>query len=332
VTEPLGGFDRRRVRPSSAGAVPTPSPALSTTSLWKRYRRGPWALEDVSLSIPAGRIVALVGPNGAGKSTLIRTWLGFEKATRGEVRSAGVDPWRKRGDAIAHLGYIPQQPSLYDELTVEEHVDLAAYLRKGLDRARALERIDELRLPRRSRADELSGGQRAQLGLALVLAAGATILLLDEPLASLDPLARREFLEVLRREAAASGATVLISSHIVRDIEDACEDVIVLVAGRVRLDAEVASARASHRVLPAAALPADAPADAALVGRFPSDAGEQVLARTDGTALLLEARVPSLEELVLGYLASGEHATAGPLVTGADGDPTPARPTVGTTT
>ena len=180
-------------------------PALTATDLWKRYRRGRWALEDISVSIPAGRIVALVGPNGAGKSTLLRTWLGFERATRGEVRAAGVDPWRQRGEAIRQLGYIPQQPALYDELTVEEHVDLAAYLRRGLDRAQALERIDELGLPRRSRADELSGGQRAQLGLSLVLAAGASILLLDEPLASLDPLARREFLDVLRREAAALG-------------------------------------------------------------------------------------------------------------------------------
>jgi ABC-2 type transport system ATP-binding protein len=277
-------------------------PSLQANNLWKRYRRGRWALEDVSVQIPTGRIVALVGPNGAGKSTLIRTWLGFERATRGEVRSAGVDPWRQRGEAIRHLGYIPQQPALYDELTVEEHVDLAAYLRRGLDRDRALERIDELGLPRRSRADELSGGQRAQLGLALVLAAGARILLLDEPLASLDPLARREFLDVLRREARASGATVVISSHIVRDIEEACEDVIVLVAGRVRLDAPIETARAGHRIVPASAA-----SSGTLVGRFPAEEGELALVRSAGTG-----RVPGFEELVLGYLAAAPDAPAEP--------------------
>ncbi len=255
-----------------------------------------------------------MGPNGAGKSTLLRTWLGFEKATRGAVRAAGLDPWRRRGEAIRHLGYIPQQPALYDELTVEEHVDLAAYLRKGLDRAQALERIDELGLPRRSRADELSGGQRAQLGLSLVLAAGASILLLDEPLASLDPLARREFLEVLGREATALGATVVISSHIVRDIEDACEDVLVLVAGRVRLHEPIETARASHRVVPVdpVALGADG-----VVGRFPADGAELALVRvSDGGDAT--GRVPSLEELVLGYLAADSSVT----------EPSPAVPPV----
>jgi ABC-2 type transport system ATP-binding protein len=280
-------------------------PSLQATGLWKRYRRGRWALEDVSIAISAGRTVALVGPNGAGKSTLIRTWLGFERATRGEVRAAGVDPWRRRGEAIRQLGYIPQQPALYDELTVEEHVDLAAYLRHGFDRERALARVEELGLPRRSRADELSGGQRAQLGLSLVLAAGARILLLDEPLASLDPLARREFLAVLRRETATSGATVLISSHIVRDIEDACEDVLILVAGRIRLHSPIGAARASHRVVDA---DAPAPGPTAVVGRFPGDAAELVLVRPPAGESGI-GRAPSLEELVLGYLAADGSAT-----------------------
>ena len=287
------------VAPPPSGS---PSLALETKALWKRYGRGRWALEDVSIAIPAGRIVALVGPNGAGKSTLLRTWLGFERATRGEVRAAGIDPWRRRGDAIRELGYIPQQPALYDELSVEEHVDLAGYLRRGLDRERALARIDELGLPRASRADELSGGQRAQLGLALVLATGARILILDEPLASLDPLARREFLDVLRREARASGATVVISSHIVRDIEEACEDLVVLVAGRVRLHAPVETARAGHRIVPGAEA-----TSASLVGRFPTDDGQLALVRGAGPG-----RVPGLEELVLGYLADAQSAVDGP--------------------
>lgn len=270
-------------------------PALSTQGLWKRYRRGPWALADVSLAIVPGRIVALVGPNGAGKSTLIRTWLGFERATRGDVRVAGVDPWRKRGDALRALGYIPQQPALYDELSVEEHVDLAAYLRRGLDRHAALARIDDLGLPRRSRADELSGGQRAQLGLALALAAGARILLLDEPLASLDPLARREFLGVLLADARAAGTTVLLSSHIVRDVEDVCQDLVVLVAGRVRFSGEVASARMTHRLIPA-----DGAGTTHAIGSFPVAGREASLIASSDPSL----PAPTLEELVLGYLAA----------------------------
>ena len=262
----------------------------------------------MSIEIPAGRTVALVGPNGAGKSTLLRTWLGFERPTRGTVSVAGMDPSRRRGDAIRQLGYIPQQPALYDELSVEEHVDLASYLRPGFDRASALARIDELGLPRRSRADELSGGQRAQLGLSLVLAAGARTLLLDEPLASLDPLARLSFLRVLRREADAIGATVVVSSHIVRDIESACEDVLILVGGRVRLSASIDEAVADHRVTEADRTAAD---EEGLVGRFPGEMGELSLIRGE-RARPGQGRVPSLEELVLGYLAGASaHASVG---------------------
>jgi ABC-2 type transport system ATP-binding protein len=285
-----------------AAAERVAEPALLATNLWKRYRRGRWALEGIDLEIGEGRVVALVGPNGAGKSTLLRTFLGFERPTSGTVRVAGVDPWRERGEAIRHIGYIPQTPALYDELSVEEHVDLAAYLRKGLDRDAALARTDELGLPRRSRADELSGGQRAQLSLALVLAAGARILLLDEPLASLDPLARREFLAVLAREVAALRATVVISSHIVRDIEGACQDLVVLVGGRLRLHGSIEAARAGHRVVAPGAIRPDA-----MIGRFPSDAGERILVR--GTPA--DGREPSLEELVLGYLAADGPTEAG---------------------
>jgi len=249
--------------------------------------------------VGSGRIVALVGPNGAGKSTLLRTWLGFERATRGTVLTGGFDPWRNRGRAIRQVGYIPQQPSLYDELSVEEHVDLAAYLRGStFDRARALARLDDLELPHRARAGELSGGQRAQLALALVLAAGASILLLDEPLASLDPLARRQFLRVLSQSAQASGATVVLSSHIVHDVEGVCQDLIVLVAGRVCLSGQVNEVLAEHVVAPP-----DVATPAGLVALFPGDDGDlRLLRRMPGT--ITDGRPPTLEQLVLGYLAA----------------------------
>jgi ABC-2 type transport system ATP-binding protein len=134
----------------TAAALGT-KPALSSEALWKRYRRDRgWALADVSLRIEPGRFVALVGPNGAGKSTLMRTWLGFERPTMGMARVSGFDPWAERGRAILELGYIPQTPSLYDELSVAEHVDLAAYLRRSFDREAAWTRIEALGLPARA--------------------------------------------------------------------------------------------------------------------------------------------------------------------------------------
>ena len=170
---------------------------LEARGLAKRYRRGVWALTGIDLDIPAGGITALVGPNAAGKSTLIKTWVGFERPTRGSVAVMGVDPWRDRSGALAHLGYVPQSPALYDGLSVDDHLDLAVQLRPGFDRASARKRLDDLGIPAGRGAGTLSGGQQAQVALALALGTRARILLLDEPLASLDPLARREFLHVV---------------------------------------------------------------------------------------------------------------------------------------
>ena len=196
--------------------------------LGKRYRRRQWALRDVDVSVPAGSITALVGPNGAGKSTLIKAGIGFERPTAGRVFVDGVDPWKERGRAIRRVGYVPQSPSLYRELTVDDHVRLAATLRRGFDVDLARRRLDQLAIPLTSRADELSGGQQAQVGLALALGTRAPVLLLDEPLASLDPLARREFLHVLVDAVRADGATALLSSHVITDIEQACDRLLVL--------------------------------------------------------------------------------------------------------
>ncbi len=144
---------------------------------------------------------------------------------------------------------MPQAPSLYRELTVDEHVAMAKTLGPGFDPAVARRRLDDLDIPLTSRADELSGGQQAQVGLALALGVQAPVLLLDEPLASLDPLARREFLHVLVDAVRADGATALLSSHVITDIEQACDRLLVLGAGRTLLDLSIAGAIAEHRVL-----------------------------------------------------------------------------------
>jgi ABC-2 type transport system ATP-binding protein len=264
---------------------------LETHGLAKRYGRRTWALTGIDLSIPEGGITALVGPNAAGKSTLIKTWIGFERPTRGDVTVAGIDPWKDRAAVLGQVGYIPQSPALYDGLSVDDHLDLAVQLRPDFDRPYARQRLDQLGIPGDQGAKSLSGGQQAQVTLALALGTRARILLLDEPLASLDPLARREFLHVLTDAVRSDGATALLSSHIVTDVEQACDRLIVLGIGRVLLHESVAIALAEHAISFTERLDAVASFAAA-------DGSRMSLVRGDG------ARPATLEEVVLGYLAS----------------------------
>ena len=148
---------------STAVPAPAPEPALEAISLSKRYWRGAQALSDVSLRVAPGSVTALVGPNAAGKSTLIKTWVAFERPTHGAVRVRGVDPWQDRAGALAHLGYVPQQPALYRGLSVSDHLDLAAHVRRGFDRDGAVAHLDELAIPLGGRPTALSGGQQAQV-------------------------------------------------------------------------------------------------------------------------------------------------------------------------
>jgi len=272
--------------------------ALEAIGLGKRYGLRRWALRDLDLAVAEGSITALVGPNGSGKSTLLKAWVGFERPTAGRLRIHGVDPVRQRGRAIALTGYVPQQPSLYRELSVGDHLAFAAAHRAGFDGDLAGRYLDDLSIPIDSRADQLSGGQQAQVGLALALGTRAPVLLLDEPLASLDPLARREFLRVLVQAVRESGATVLLSSHVITDIEQACDHLIVLGGGRSLLAVPIAEAISGHAVV-AAADPR--PLNAEVVGTFPGPDGERLT--------LVRGRIPgaseaTLEEVVIGHLAA----------------------------
>ncbi len=171
---------------------------LEARRLSKRYGRRTWALRDVDLALAAGGIVGLVGPNGAGKSTLLKTWIGFERPTAGEARVFGADPWRERAAVLSRTAYLPQSPALYRDLRVADHLDFVVHFRGArFDRAWAAKRLADLRVPLDATTSSLSGGQAAQVGLAIALGLRAAVLLLDEPLASLDPLVRREFIEVL---------------------------------------------------------------------------------------------------------------------------------------
>ena len=281
-----------------------PSPImLRAVGLQKRYGRSALALAGLELEVSQGITTALVGPNGAGKSTLIKAWIGFERPTGGRVEVAGIDPWRNRPAALERVAYVAQSPSLYRELTVADHLALARTLRSGFDRSLAVRRLEELAIPLNGLAGRLSGGQQAQVSLALALGTRADILLLDEPLASLDPLARREFLHIVRETVRSEGSTVLLSSHVITDVEQACDHLVVLGGGRKLLDSSITDAIAEHAI-------AERPESVArpIVGRFAGPAGEP-LALVRGAAGL-GYRGVSLEEVVLGYLASARVAPA----------------------
>ncbi len=294
------------VEPSRAPIAETPTPALVAQGLVKRYGRHP-ALRQLDITIGEPGLTALVGPNGAGKSTLIKAWVGLEPPSAGHVEVGGVDPWADPGRAIRLLGYVPQSPALYGGLTVADHLALAQSLRRQFDRPYAEQRLHELGVPLDQPASQLSGGQRAQVGLALALATRARILLLDEPLASLDPLARREFLHVLVDAVRADGSTALLSSHVVTDIEQACDHLVVLGNGRKLLDTTIADALERHVVT---SLDAAIPDDATLVGGFESAERALIQLWRLNRDKVGGASPATLEDIVLGYLAASRAAAA----------------------
>jgi ABC-2 type transport system ATP-binding protein len=222
----------------------TAATLLAASGLGKRYRRR-WALSGCTLEIPAGRVVGLVGPNGAGKTTLLHVAAGLIAPTTGTVEVLGGRP----GDGpaqLARVGFVAQDTPVYPGLSVGGHLRMAAYLNPGWDGAGARRRIEQLGIDLRQRAGRLSGGQRAQLALTLAVAKRPDLLILDEPVASLDPLARREFLRSVAGTVAGRGTNVVLSSHLVADLELVCDYLVVLVASRVRLAGDIADLMTSH--------------------------------------------------------------------------------------
>lgn len=271
---------------------------ISTFGLSKRYSGGT-ALREVTLHIPVGGITALVGPNGAGKSTLMKLCVGFERPSAGRLEVYGVDPVRDRERAVASIGYVPQTPSLYRDISVEDHLALARALRPGFDAAQARARLARLDIPTGARAGELSGGQQAQVSLAIALGTRAPLLLLDEPLANLDPLARRDFLRIATEAVRGGDVSILLSSHVISEIEDLADRLLVLGDGRVLFHDTVVASIASHRVM-ATSPRYGGPGE--VVGPFPGRGDEEhLLVRTTTSEV---GREPRLEEVVLGYLAS----------------------------
>ncbi|MFJ9034337.1 ABC transporter ATP-binding protein [Streptomyces sp. NPDC102274] len=221
---------------------------VSTRGLTKRYGKL-LALNGCDLDLPAGRVVALVGPNGAGKTTLLRLIAGLLHPTSGTVSVLGRDAATDTVAALSQVGFVAQEHPLYKRFKVRELLRLGREMNPGWDQAYAERRLAGLDIGLERRAGQLSGGQQAQVALVLALAKRPRLLVLDEPLASLDPLARREFLRSLMTAVADDAITVLFSSHVVTELERVCDYLVLIDEGRIRLADDLDTLLAGHRLL-----------------------------------------------------------------------------------
>ena len=290
------------------------SAVIETDGLGRRYK-SKWALRDCTLAIPEGHVVGLVGPNGAGKTTLLRLAAGILAPSAGTITVLGERPAAGPAE-LAQVGFVAQDTPVYARMTVADHLRLGGWLNPGWDDALARQRIGQLGLDSKQRAGSLSGGQRAQLALTLALAKRPGLLILDEPLASLDPLARREFLQVLMEAVAAQGLSVVLSSHLVADLQRVCDYLIVLVASRVQIAGEVSDLLDSHHRLSGPLRePRSLPASQKVITESHTDRQSNLLIRTDEPVLDPSWTVKpiSLEDLVLAYMSPvGNNAPAKP--------------------
>jgi ABC-2 type transport system ATP-binding protein len=221
---------------------------IEATRLGKRFGRT-WALRDCSIRIPAGKIAGLVGPNGAGKSTFLHLVAGLLRPTTGEVRVFGRSPLSQLLLLLDRIGFVAQDTPLYSNFTVADTLSFARHLNRRWDEASAEERLRRLQIPLDKRIGRLSGGQRSQVALALALGKRPELLLLDEPVARLDPLARREFMQGLTEAVAEDGISVLLSSHVVADLERVCDYLVIISGGRVQVAGDLDELLASHHLL-----------------------------------------------------------------------------------
>ena len=286
---------------------------LEAAGLGKRYGRRRWGLRDATLAIPQGKVVGLVGPNGAGKSTLLHLATGLLAPTTGTIAVLGQQPGTSAA-ALGRVGFVAQDAPVYARLSVAKHLQMGAWLNPGWDAELAADRIEQADLDPGQRAGSLSGGQRAQLVLALAVAKRPELLVLDEPIASLDPLARREFLAGLMEHLAAGPVSVILSSHLVADLERVCDYLIVLVDSRVQVSGEISGLLATHRKLTGPRRdPARLQAGQQVIEASHTDKQSTLLIRTSEPVAdpAWAARPVSLEDLVLAYMSrarGGGHA------------------------
>jgi ABC-2 type transport system ATP-binding protein len=297
-------------------------PALRTERLGRRYGKV-WGLHDCTLEVPAGAVAALVGPNGAGKTTLLEMIIGLLEPTEGQVSVFGEASRADTAETLARVGYVAQDHPLYRDFSVADMFHLGRAMNPSWDQQLATARMDALSIPLKRRVKSLSGGQRAQVSLSMALAKSAPLLVLDEPVSSLDPIARLEFMRDVMAAAADTTRTFLISSHVVSELERFCDWLIILARGRVQLAGPADDLLAAHRLLTVPRATPDAELPGTIIHRADSDRHSTVLARTGPGGLAAQehprwqAGPVSFEELVMAYLQR-------PPAAGTTGNPAPA--------
>ena len=287
---------------------------IEASGLGKQYG-GTWALRECTLAIPAGHVAALVGPNGAGKTTLLNLAVGLAEPTAGAVTVLGGRPAGSPA-ALDGIAFVAQDTPLYKNLSVADMLHVTRNLNRHFDQPYAQARLDQLGIPPNRRAGKLSGGQQAQLALTLALARRPRLLVLDEPMAMLDPVARHDFMATVLTAALDDGVSVLLSSHVLTELERVADYLILLSEGRVQVVGEVDDLLAAHRVLTGPAAEADRYAERPVVHIRRGEAQAHLLVRAgpdDPVPPGWEAHPVGLEELALAYLREpGAAALPGP--------------------
>jgi ABC-2 type transport system ATP-binding protein len=283
------------------------SPAVRTFGLGKRYGRV-WGLRDCTLTLPADAIIGLVGPNGAGKTTLLEMVIGLLKPTDGRIEVFGHTAQADTAQTLARVGYVAQNHPLYPDFSVADMFHLGQAMNPNWDSGVARARMEALDIPLNRKVKNLSGGQQAQVSLAMALAKRAPLLVLDEPVASLDPVARLEFMREVMAQVADGGRTVIMSSHVVSELERFCDFLVVLAHGHVQLAGPVDELLEGHLLLTVPRMTPDAGLPGTPIHRTDSDRHSSVLLRTSPATLAAHAHPDwqtesvGFEQLVLAYL------------------------------
>jgi ABC-2 type transport system ATP-binding protein len=284
---------------------------IEATGLGKRYGRT-WALQDCSIRVPAGKIAALVGPNGAGKTTFLGLAAGLLRPTIGEVRIFGRTPQEHPLLLLDRVGFVAQDTPMYADFSVADMIRFGRKLNLRWDQKTVEARLRSLNIPLDRKIGRLSGGMRSQVALAMALGKNPELLLLDEPVARLDPLARREFMQGLTEAVAENGTSVLLSSHLVADLERVCDYLVIINSGRVQVAGDIDDLLAAHRLLVGPRIHEDARPPGVEVVRAQHTERQSSLWVRGMVSVLpdgwREEPLP-LEELVIAYLSAPAAAT-----------------------
>jgi ABC-2 type transport system ATP-binding protein len=299
-------------------------PIVQTVGLGRRYGRT-WALRDCTVDLPAGKVIGLVGPNGAGKTTLLHLLVGLLRPSQGSVRVLGGRPGTPA--VRPRVGFVGQDKPLYRGFTVAETLRMGGWLNPVFDEPGTRHRLSQLDIPVGQRIGKLSGGQHAQVALALALGKRPDLLILDEPVSSLDPLARREFLRTVMADVAETGRSVLFSSHLIADLDRTCDHLLLLSASRVQLCGDVEQLIATHLMLSGPRARVDAIAAAhTIVQADYAERQASLLVRARGPIHdpSFTVRAASLEELVLAYMSTPGAGSAAALTLARNATEVPA--------